>query len=110
MIKNKTGIDPDITRVEKPTQNKAINTKKQSNMKNYDGHVQILDKDNDIVNQAISGFVDPQIDYNQKSAISKKEQNDLSNLINGDIPKKKMNKKEFLESLRGQARNKIATE
>lgn len=57
-------------------------------------------------------LVDPQIDYNQKSAITKKEQQDLSMLINGDNLKKekKMSKKEFLESLRSEARNKIVSE
>jgi hypothetical protein len=58
-------------------------------------------------------LVDPQIDYNQKAAITKKEQNDLSMLINGDTnskKEKKMSKKEFLESLRSEARNKTTNE
>jgi hypothetical protein len=92
MIKNNTGIQASST-VKHVTHNKAMNTKKSPTIKNTDGHVKIIDAkefSSNIVSQAIDGLVE---DIKTPESIL------------ADIAKK-----EFMQSLKEDAKNKVMKE
>jgi hypothetical protein len=117
MIKNNTGIQASST-VKPVTHNKAMNTKKSPTIKNTDGHVKIIDAkefSSNIVSQAIDGLVeDIKTPESILADIAKKEHQDtLSRLINGEqqtTSNKKLSKKEFMQSLKEDAKNKVMKE